>query len=450
LIYGYSGRPHLQKRFLWIGIVANLLLLGYYKYFFPMLTFAATLGDVHRRWPDVVLPLGISFFTFTQIGYLVDLSQDAAEKQDFPGYVLFVTFFPHLIAGPLLHHKEMMPQFNDDRRYALSMEDLAIGFTWFVMGLFKKVAVADTLAKHADAAFANAHALTFSAAWAGVLAYALQLYFDFSGYSDMALGLARMFSIRLPLNFNSPYKAQSITEYWNRWHMTLTRYATLYLYNPILIWITRRRISAGKSSSRKAAATPGGFLSLLAFPTMFTMFLVGIWHGAGFKFLIFGLLHGIYLTVNQLWRLIKSKKARVENQSPIARRFNAAMCVGATLLAAVVADVFFRASDTGSALAIVGSMFGIHSFTAAGSLSYTDFLFGLRIAALWLFVWIFPNTQQILSRFEAAGGVEAAGSWLGRRLLWSPTISWAIVLGLSFLFALIGMQDPSRFLYFQF
>lgn len=247
MIYGYSGQPRVQKTVLWVGIASNLLLLGYYKYLFPLLSFLGSLGGRHHQWADVVLPLGISFFTFTQIGYLVDLNQDAAERQDFLGYVLFVAFFPHLIAGPLLHHKEMMPQINEKRRFQLSMEDLALGFSWFLMGLFKKVVIADTLAKHADVAFANSHSLSFLAAWGGVLAYALQLYFDFSGYSDMALGLARMFSIRLPLNFNSPYKATSITEYWQRWHMTLTRYATLYLYNPVSLWVVRLRVASGKA-----------------------------------------------------------------------------------------------------------------------------------------------------------------------------------------------------------
>ncbi len=271
LILKMTDRVKWKRLVLGGGIAANLLLLGYYKYFFPLLNFLHGHGIGGKEWPGVLLPLGISFFTFTQIGYLIDLSQGSAERQSFIDYVLFVTFFPHLIAGPILHHSEIMPQFTAER-HQVNLSDLAVGCTWFVMGLFKKVAIADVMAKTADPAFGNPGSLTFLHAWGGLLSYALQLYFDFSGYSDMALGLARMFSIEFPLNFDSPYKAKNMAEYWQRWHMTLTRYLNLYLYNPISLWVVRRRVAAGKKVSRKVAATPEGFLNMIAFPTMTTMF----------------------------------------------------------------------------------------------------------------------------------------------------------------------------------
>ncbi|MGI4830206.1 MAG: MBOAT family O-acyltransferase, partial [Janthinobacterium lividum] len=217
-----------------LGIGLNLLGLFYFKYFYKLLLLAKALHLTPTMPHSILLPLGISFFTFTQISYLVDLAQGQAERQDLLSYLLFVTFFPHLIAGPILHHKEMMPQFGKattaetGRRFRLKADDVSLGLTWFVMGLAKKVLIADQLAPTADLAFSNTASLSATSAWTGLIVYSMQLYFDFSGYSDMAMGLARVFSIRFPLNFDSPYKATSVTEYWQRWHMTLTRYITLY------------------------------------------------------------------------------------------------------------------------------------------------------------------------------------------------------------------------------
>jgi D-alanyl-lipoteichoic acid acyltransferase DltB (MBOAT superfamily) len=252
------------------AITANIALLFWFKYLFPLLHFFHSAGWLSRDYGSVILPLGISFFTFTQISYLVDLAQGQAERQDLLSYLLFVTFFPHLIAGPILHHKEMMPQFAENqfaestspthlRRFSLNPDDVALGLTWFLMGLAKKVLIADKLAPTADLAFQHAGSLSATSAWTGLIVYSMQIYFDFSGYSDMALGLARIFSIRFPLNFDSPYKATSVTEYWQRWHMTLTRYITLYLYNPLLLAVQRRRLAAGRKISRKALTTVGGF-----------------------------------------------------------------------------------------------------------------------------------------------------------------------------------------------
>ena len=341
---------------------------------------------VHGIEPHaVLLPLGISFFTFTQISYLVDLAQGQAERQDFLSYLLFVTFFPHLIAGPILHHKEMMPQFGKvrpedeaknldqaltpvppSRRFALKATDVSLGMTWFLMGLAKKVLIADQLAGVADNAFNSAGTLTAYSAYTGLIVYSMQLYFDFSGYSDMALGLARMFSIRFPLNFDSPYKATSVTEYWQRWHMTLTRYITLYLYNPLLLAVQRRRMAGGKKISRKALATPAGFTSMVAYPTVATMLLTGLWHGAGVQFVVFGLIHGVYLTLNQAWRHFRQRIHNAPAPAPPTGARRLAQMLG-VYLQVTFALIFFRSTSMHSALALLRDMTGAHGLGNFGS-----------------------------------------------------------------------------------
>jgi len=218
-----------------VGTIVNCGLLFFYKYLVNVVnTVSVWLGNP-LHLPPVTLPLGISFFTFTQLAYLVDAADGAASEPDPLNFALFVSFFPHLIAGPLVHHKEMMPQFENRGRSGVNSRDLAVGWTIFTIGLMKKVLLADPIGPFADRAFAHTGSVGLFGAWIGVFAYAAQLYFDFSGYSDMAIGLARMFGIMFPLNFDSPYKATCIIDFWNRWHMTLTRYITLYIYNPIAL-----------------------------------------------------------------------------------------------------------------------------------------------------------------------------------------------------------------------
>ncbi len=449
ILTSLRGKERSQSNVLFAGVTGNLLLLGYYKYLFPFLNGLGRLEILHHQFAGALLPLGISFFTFTQIAYLIDLRQGAAEPQNFVDYVLFVTFFPHLIAGPLLHHSEIMPQFREERAYRLRLDDLAVGFSWFVMGLFKKVYLADTIAPFADAAFARPSSLTAMGAWSGVLAYTAQLYFDFSGYSDMAIGLARMLSIRFPLNFDSPYKAANIIDFWARWHMTLTRYVTLYLYNPVSLWVNRRRLAAGKKVSRKGSSTLGGFASMVAFPTLFSMFIIGVWHGAGFQFLLFGIFHGIYLTVNHGWRIWRGKNkktgAHLEEQKSW---FVHAGSVLLTLLCVVIGQVLFRADSTTGAFQMMASMAAWHGLGLHGA-SYELKIFA-RLTVLFAIIWLMPNTQQILASYNPAEGVAVLDSSLGRRLLWRPTAGWAVVIGAAFLLALIYMEDTSRFLYFQF
>ena len=439
------------------AIFVNLAALCYFKYLFPLLHFFADITHSAHQWGDVLLPLGISFFTFTQIAYLVDLQQGTVRHQDLGSYTLFATFFPHLIAGPILHHGEMMPQFQQLRDYRLRADDLAIGFSWFTMGLFKKVLLADKFSSAADSAFAHAGSLTALGAWAGVLSYALQLYFDFSGYSDMALGLARMFSIDFPLNFSSPYKARSIIDFWQRWHITLTRYINVYLYNPIAVWVSRQRVAHGRKISRKAMATPAGFLSMIAFPTLVALFLAGVWHGAGMQFIIFGLLHALYLTINHAWRLRRGgNKASARQPSQMT---NLLLVVGSTLLtfaAVLVGQVFFRASSVAAANSVLAGMLGLHHPLASAGVQGVEIYrpSAGRLASIlvgFVIVWAFPNTQQILARFKPALELtksDLEGNWL--HAFWRPSLSWGVALGLLFFVTVIKMQDPSSFLYFQF
>jgi D-alanyl-lipoteichoic acid acyltransferase DltB (MBOAT superfamily) len=440
LLWRYREREGLKKLILTLGVIANLGLLAYFKYLFPLLHFLSDSLGLPLVVGGVILPLGISFFTFTQIAYLIDLSEDSAEPQDFVSYVLFVTFFPHLIAGPILHHSEIMPQFTRERDFSLKWNDLALGLSWFILGLGKKVLIADRLAPHADATFANAANLTMIGGWVGVLNYALQLYFDFSGYSDMAIGLARMFSIEFPYNFDSPYKAGGIIEFWSRWHMTLTRYLTLYLYNPFAMWINRRRARAGKLNSRKAQRTLAGFSSLVALPTIMTMFIAGVWHGAGLQFIVFGLLHGSYLTINHAWRFFRREGAlltRIISSTPVS--------VLLTFGAVLMAQIFFRASSTHNALQMLAGLFGRNGLGLQAAHSMNPH--ALFVFAMLPVVWFFPNTQEILGQTET---IRPNVFGTGHSALWRPNMVWAGVLGALFVGVLWYMSDTSAFLYFQF
>ncbi len=438
------------------AIVINIGALCYFKYLFPSLNFLAAITGSSYRWKDVFLPLGISFFTFTQIAYLVDLQQETVRHQDLGSYTLFATFFPHLIAGPILHHAEVMPQFQQQKDYRLRADDVAVGFAWFSMGLFKKVLLADNFAPGADAMWAATHTLSAPAAWAGVLSYALQLYFDFSGYSDMALGLARMFSIDFPLNFSSPYKATNIVNFWQRWHMTLTRYINAYLYNPVFLWVNRRRLAKGRKVSRKAMATPSGFLAMSAMPTMFSFFIAGVWHGAGLQFLVFGVLHGIFLSTNQGWRTYRTLHPRKSVPGRVRGYINQAAAVLLTFVSVLIGQVFFRAPSVAAGCSVVAKLVGLHHHmhsvveTAITPYHPSPGRWASIVAGLAI-VWAFPNTQQILRQFKPALSVtrhdEEGRTW---GIAWRPNAAWGLALGLALFYTVVKLETPSSFLYFQF
>jgi alginate O-acetyltransferase complex protein AlgI len=283
-----SDRDLLFRGVLALGIAANLVALGYFKYFEFLVENLGRLTGSDFHIEEIVLPLAISFFTFQQIAYLVDAWKGEVRENSFLNYCLFVTFFPQLIAGPIVHHTEMLPQFFRRKIFTVRYEHLAVGLAIFFAGLFKKVVLADGVSVYSDPVFAAAEAgiaLSFLEAWGGSLAYTFQIYFDFSGYSDMAIGLARMLGIRLPLNFNAPYKAVNIIEFWRRWHMTLSRFLRDYLYFPL-------------GGNRKGPALKN--LNLVV-----TMLLGGLWHGADWNFVLWGAMHGCYLILNHSWRAIR-------------------------------------------------------------------------------------------------------------------------------------------------
>jgi alginate O-acetyltransferase complex protein AlgI len=442
-----------QSRWLVIAIVVNLAALAYYKYLFHLLNFFHYHGLIHRGFGDAVLPLGISFFTFTQIAYLIDLRQGVAKRENLLLYSVFVTFFPHLIAGPIIHPREVMPQLRN-LPAGLRAGDMALGLSWFIMGLAKKVMIADRVAPLADTLYAHPGSFGFIASWFACLAYAMQLYFDFSGYSDMALGLARMFSIEFPLNFSSPYKAASIIEFWQRWHMTLTRYLFEYLYTPILRMINSRRMDAGKKVSRKAQATLEGFTQIVFFPLMTTMLVAGVWHGAGMQYVLFGLLHGGYLVINHAWRLFTPKG------HPLHARLPASISLLITFLAVLVGQVFFRANDVRQAFYVLGTLAGLHgmgnSFASISWLSdipstssfMTHSSSCLVILVICFFiVWALPNTQEILGQLDKESVRTRS---LFPRLAWKPTLVWSLTLTVVFGLSILLLDASTRFLYFQF
>src|SRR3954453_7996102 len=326
-----------------LGVALNLAALCYFKYTNFLFDSFTALTGAPLPLLNVMLPLGISFFTFQQIAYLVDVMRGARVVIDIVSYTLFVSFFPHLIAGPLVHHAEMIPQFKRGRS-GRSAVLAARGLAMFAAGLFKKVVIADNLAQFVTPVFAHLDAgggVTTPWAWLATLAYTLQIYFDFSGYSDMAVGLALMFGIRLPVNFRSPYKAASIIEFWRRWHITLSRFLRDYLYIPL----GGNRLG----ESRR-------YVNLLL-----TMLLGGLWHGAAWNFVIWGGLHGLYLCINHLWHRRRGDGGQASMPAK-------ALCWAVTFFAVVIAWVFFRAKTAAGAWQMLGSLFGF----AAGSSAYAS------------------------------------------------------------------------------
>lgn len=448
------GKP--QRKWILIGgVTFNLLLLGYFKYanFFVDTLNSLTPLDLHLN--QIILPLAISFFTFQQIAYLVDTYRAETQPHNFLNYSLFVTFFPQLIAGPIVHHSEMMPQFARVNRFRILPQNLAVGLTIFAIGLFKKVVLADNIAVYANLLFdgvAVGVAPTFFEAWFGTLAYSFQIYFDFSGYSDMAIGLARLFGIRLPLNFHSPYKARNISDFWRRWHMTLSRFLRDYVYIPL---------GGNRKGPRRR------YINL-----MLTMLLGGLWHGAGWTFVIWGGLHGLYLAVNHGWR----KLTKSEDTSK--RWWSSGLARLVTFMAVVVAWVFFRATHLDDAMVIFNAMLrldevslpqmlqgrigGLQSILMQLGIEFKGGLYRVTVGdlrvgipllgLLWLIAWAWPNTQQLMRRYEPALDVyrfETPSAWW-QKLQWTPSLTWAILIAALSLWSLIGLNRVSEFLYFQF
>ena len=449
MLFNYYIGVQLSNRqnrlILGIAIAVNLGLLGYFKYADFFVENISKLAGLGWNIEHIVLPLAISFFTFQQIAYLVDAYRRETSEYNFLHYALFVSFFPQLIAGPIVHHKEMLPQFIRETARSIEYRHLAIGISIFILGLFKKVVVADSLAPYSIETFnavAAGEILTFFEAWKGALAYTFQLYFDFSGYSDMAIGLAMLFGIRLPLNFDSPYKANSIIDFWQRWHITLSRFLRDYLYIPL-------------GGNRKGQIRR--YLNL-----MITMLLGGLWHGAEWTFVLWGGLHGIYLGLNHGWRKIK----QVSGFSHHHLLYHSGSRL-LTFFVVVVAWVFFRAEDVSAAILMLKSMFAYggvvwpvdardqlgnlaNYLTSTGmQFGYVEYFNGLHnllgMLAIMLFVFISPNVQQLMSRYQAVINPPSES-----RLYWSPDLKWGLAVGVMALIAILKLGQLSEFLYFQF
>ncbi len=456
------GNAATERRKTWafrLGIAGNLAVLGAFKYLGPSLAFLHANGLKAAPVFDIVLPLGISFWTFTQIGYLVDRRDGLAKELKPLDYSLFVNFFPHLIAGPILHVREIGPQILDPLVSRLRAETFGPGLTMFAIGLAKKVLIADPLSSVVTAGYAHVAKIDMLHGWITILSYSMQLYFDFSGYSDMAIGLAAMVGFRFPLNFNSPYKSRSIVEFWQRWHMTLSRYLNLLLFNPVALMITRSRMRRGLKVSSKAMKDPKVFAAMLVVPTFYTMFLAGIWHGAGLQYIVYGLLHVVYLTTNHAWRIFGPQRAK----HAVPSRWSVAASVTLTYLAAMLAQTFFRAPSCSVALRLVGGALGLHGLLlpnawqgrfAAHVPAFVSFghgpdmpLVGLMLAAM-VMVWATPNSQQILGNFAPVlEEVEEGGmKWLR----WRPNLAWAAVTAVMLWLAIFNLNQATTFIYFQF
>lgn len=444
-----------SKALLVVGIALNLALIGYFKYAGFFVSGLNDLTGSSHTLHTIILPLGISFFTFQQITFLVDTWSGNAKRYSLLDYCQFVTFFPQLIAGPIVHHHEMMPQFQQTTILANVRENLSVGLTIFIIGLFKKVVLADSVAVFATPVFDTAGAdltLTVYEAWVGAFAYTLQLYFDFSGYSDMAIGLARMFGIRLPLNFNSPYKAASIIDFWRRWHMTLSRFLRDYLYIPL------------------GGSRHGSFRRSLN--VFLTMLLGGLWHGAGWTFVVWGAMHGVFLLVNHLWRQWRiqpsSPPTKVSNKLKSWTWFILAHIL--TLLSVVFAWVVFRATSWDAALSLWQSMLGFNGVAVPASVAsmlqplnaipfipeitsgglFKNQLFDVKDAVLWIIALIgialvLPNTQQFMHSFKPVLEEIKPSA-----IQWRPSLVWLCVLSLTGTYTLLQLTGVSEFLYFQF
>jgi D-alanyl-lipoteichoic acid acyltransferase DltB (MBOAT superfamily) len=430
LTLGRTADPRARRLLLILGVGVDLGLLAFFKYADFLLRSLSGLPGLDLEPLGILLPIGISFYTFTQIAFLVDAYRGEAEEYDPVNYGLFVTYFPHLIAGPILHHKEMMPQFKALRASRLGAEDVAVGLTIFVVGLFKKVVLADGVALYVPTAFgADAAAPALGAAWMGALAYTLQLYFDFSGYSDMAIGLSRLFGVDLPLNFDSPYKSGSVIEFWRRWHMTLSRFLRDYLYIPL---------GGGRVGPARRYAN-----------LMVTMVLGGLWHGAGWTFAAWGALHGGYLVANHLWRAVKRRLGVLQAEPGPLRRGGA---WALTFLAVVVAWVPFRATSWVQAREVLEGMAGLNGLALAALPDPSSLAIGWAwILALLAIAWFAPNTQEIMADFLP----QMRGRWAhpglaGRVLRWRPSPAFAAACAVAAIVALGHLANVSEFLYFQF
>ena len=422
-----------------IGLGGNVLALCYMKYANFLIDIAGAVAQQDYGHISLLVPVGMSFYTFIQIGYLIDAHAGQVERQEFWHYVLFATFLPCVTAGPLVQQREIFEQMQGRRDQAFNPLTLAAGVTMFAMGLFKKVVFADQLQPFADAVF-NGVALGQSAspatAWLGSICYTLQLYFDFSGYSDMALGIGCIFGLRLPVNFDSPFKATNISDFWRRWHITMTRFFTTYAYTPLAVRGMRSIVGTNPGSFKR-------YLKTAAYPAIATFLIAGLWHGAGWTFIVYGLIHGFAIAVYLGWSRLGT------TSMPALAGWMLTMSVVVSSL------VVFRAPNLGTAANLLMSMWSFGAVASAGSgitAVVIDAKIGTAVAVvLGAIVLLMPNSQQILHKYQITSDAPAPSAGIEAGLLaWRPSYGSAFAFGLLLCVAIGSIGAGSAFLYYQF
>ena len=425
-----ARQTEFRKIWLYLGVSFNLVLLGVFKYsgfIFHEITRIAV-PEYDSAFLGFALPLGISFYSFQQISYLVDQYRRDAGQPGPLAYLSYVMFFPQLVAGPIVYYRNFFPNLKNRFFGRFSWERLWTGCVLFSFGLAKKVMLADVLARYADRAFDAVQAgavLDPYAAWLGALAYSVQIYFDFSGYSDMALGVGCMFGIRLPINFDSPYQARSVIAFWRRWHISLSSFVKNYLYIPL----------GGSLEGTRAK-----YFNLFS-----VMLLVGLWHGAGYTFIAWGLIHGILLIINHLWRAFAPRlRPGMANKPPLFALLPWAI----TYFCVVLAWVFFRADSLGSAFGILSSMFGLSA--GAKPLAFTG-QECLIILLTSLVAFLGPNSQQLLLRHRPTITRIRKYSFAPKAVYTLANDYSLSVAGLALLtVSLLSLWSPTTFIYFIF
>jgi alginate O-acetyltransferase complex protein AlgI len=439
LIARRSDQPKLARSMMLAGIAANIGLLGYLKYTNFLIDVVNQVSGTGFNHLALLVPVGVSFFTFIQIGYLIDAYNGQMIRSNFSRYIIFGAFFPCVTAGPLVMHREIMEQLDSRTGGAFNIRNLVTGLTMFGMGLFKKVALADSISPYANRVFdsvATGGAADALTAWIGATCYALQLYFDFSGYSDMALGIAFIFGIRLPLNFDSPFKAGNISDFWRRWHMTMTRFFTSYIYSGLAMNGMRSAMVNGSGKLEK-------FIRAAALPSIITFVVAGVWHGAGWNMVVYGLMHGVAIAVCLGWREFSTVKL------PHAAGWVLTMCMVLSAL------VVFRAPDLTTAGTLLANMWGVASFTVAQAASPVSELdIGRAVSMIVLqgaIVLLLPNTQQILHKDWISSDEKPEKAAVEAGLLtWRPALTGAVVIAAAYTVSLTAMGSGSTFLYYQF
>jgi alginate O-acetyltransferase complex protein AlgI len=430
-----SDRAPVARAALFAGILANLAALGYFKYTSFFLDIVNGAAGTGMSGGVNLVVIGMSFFTFIQIGYLIDAHNGRLLKHDFGRYVVFSAFFPCVTAGPLVLQREMMEQMDQPKVRAFDPQRLIVGLTMFGLGLSKKVVLSDAIAPYADLVFngaASGQSFDMATAWIGALCYALQLYFDFSGYSDMAIGLGMIFGIKLPLNFDSPFKATNISDFWRRWHMTMTRFFTNYIYSGLAMNGMRR-------SAKFQLGKVGRFMLVAAMPSIVTFLVAGVWHGSGWTYVYYGLMHGVAIAAYLGWREFSSVRL------PYAAAWGLTMATVASGL------VMFRAADPATAFAMLSSMWAFGSPTGGTAIVIDSGNALSLIVLLGAITQLLPNTQQILHHEWPAIDAKPESTALNAGLLaWRPAFGSALATAAMFTIALTCIGAGSNFLYYKF